>query len=191
MWTPATTQIGHHSPLFPSFRESDKPDDQKLTVAYAVNHFLKMGNIAEKLVLGISAHARTYAIGGDDYSDFYHNTAGPGPAGSYTRQESFLAFFEICDEMNKHPEGWQFRYDHEYKIAMAVDAFDGNYMVWIGYDNEISAIEKVDFAMSNGLGGMMIDSLDLDDYNNFCKGWVRYPLTAAIKERLGYWEAKY
>lgn len=45
--------------------------------------------------------------------------------------------------MNKHPEGWQFRYDHEYKIAMAVDAFDGNYMVWIGYDNEISAIEKV------------------------------------------------
>jgi hypothetical protein len=44
----------------------------------------------------------------------------------------------------------------------------------------------VDFAISKELGGIFIDFIDFDDYENICESWVPYPLTRAIKERLAY-----
>jgi hypothetical protein len=41
--------------------------------------------------------------------------------------------------------------------------------------------------MMNSLGGIMVE-IDLDDYSNSCQGWNSYPITTAIKERLGEWE---
>ncbi|OXA56385.1 chitinase-3-like protein 1 [Folsomia candida] len=184
MYTDSTSNIAHHSPLF--HKESDSDPDKQLTAAYGVDYFLSKNatSVSRKLVLGISAHGRTYELGAPDYNNFGQPTMGLGPPGSFTRQQGILSFYEICHEVNKSTSAWQFRYDHDYRIPYIC-----NDIMWIGYDNEISVKEKIDFAIgTKNLGGIAIDFIDYDDFSNLCKSWVSYPLASAIKERLNYWE---
>lgn len=43
--------------------------------------------------------------------------------------------------------------------------------------------------MSKNVGGFMTQ-LDYDDYSNFCNGWNPYPIVAAIKDRVNFWDSK-
>lgn len=59
-------------------------------------------------------------------------------------------------------------------------AYKGNQ--WIGYDNEQSVKLKVEFAKSYSLGGVMIWSVETDDFRGICGS--KYPLLNAIKTTL-------
>lgn len=59
---------------------------------------------------------------------------------------------------------------------------------WIGYEDEISIGLKVDFAVSKGLGGVMIWSLDTDDFLGTCGR--KYRLLNVVNDRLKYWESQ-
>lgn len=56
--------------------------------------------------------------------------------------------------------------------------------VWVGFDNERSIKEKVQYAMDLGLGGMMVWSIDTDDFLGRCG--KAYPLLTAVNEALGH-----
>ena len=60
-------------------------------------------------------------------------------------------------------------------------AVNGNQ--WIGYDDEQSLQEKVDFLKSRGLGGGMVWSIDTDDFKGLC-GKGKYPLLKTISRQL-------
>lgn len=55
---------------------------------------------------------------------------------------------------------------------------------WVGYDDEQSLRLKVDFAKSKGLGGIMVWSLDNDDFTGNGCGKGKYPLLRAINDQL-------
>jgi len=40
--------------------------------------------------------------------------------------------------------------------------------------------------MSNGFAGMMIWSIEQDDFTNLCGGWNIFGITAAVKSRLEF-----
>lgn len=58
----------------------------------------------------------------------------------------------------------------------------------ITYDNHVSIAEKVKFAMDNDLGGVMVWSMDTDDFHGDCfefvNGQKEYPLLRTIDKEL-------
>lgn len=54
---------------------------------------------------------------------------------------------------------------------------------WIGYDNEASVKKKAEYAKREGLGGVMVWSIEQDDVHNAC-GDGKYPLMTAINDGL-------
>lgn len=54
---------------------------------------------------------------------------------------------------------------------------------WVGYDDEKSLALKVEYAKGLDLGGIMVWSLDTDDFRGIC-GTKTYPLLRTIKDTL-------
>ncbi|XP_036159555.1 chitinase-3-like protein 1 isoform X2 [Myotis myotis] len=56
---------------------------------------------------------------------------------------------------------------------------------WVGYDDQESVKNKVQYLKNQGLAGAMVWALDLDDFRGtFCGQNLHFPLTSAIKEAL-------
>ena len=81
----------------------------------------------------------------------------PGP---YTKQEGFLGFNEICEELTSDKFEWNIKWEACHKAPYMV-----NKEKWVSYDNEKSVMLKVDFAWKKKLGGVMVWSIETDDFN--------------------------
>jgi chitinase len=55
---------------------------------------------------------------------------------------------------------------------------------WVGYEDPTSITEKVNYAMTNNLGGVVGWTVDLDDFNNICCA-EPFPLLRAANRALG------
>merc|ERR1711997_259793 len=58
-----------------------------------------------------------------------------------------------------------------------------NGIKWIGYDDPDSITKKVEYAMGEGMAGIMVWSVDTDDFLGKC-GRNRFPLLRSINEAL-------
>ena len=71
---------------------------------------------------------------------------GPGAQGKYTGSAGFMAYYEICDKINK--KGWTVKYNDNMKSPFVYG--DGQ---WCGYENKQSLahrcniINKVSFTL--------------------------------------------
>lgn len=61
-------------------------------------------------------------------------------------------------------------------------AYGGNQ--WVSYDNVDSARRKAEWIRSEGFGGAMVFSVDMDDFNNECC-FEAFPLIKAVARVLG------
>nr|CAD7397292.1 unnamed protein product [Timema poppensis] len=90
---------------------------------------------------------------------------------------------EICEELNANKSSWKQFWDEKSVTPFAVN---GNQV--IAYDNERSIAEKVKFAIKNKLGGIMVWSVDTDDFHGDCYEKddnaiaASYPLMRAINK---------
>ena len=73
---------------------------------------------------------------------------------------------------------WKVHREDAQKVPYAVNANQ-----WIGFDDEQSLKEKVDFLKSKNLGGGMVWSIDTDDFRGLC-GKGKYPLLKTISREL-------
>ena len=55
---------------------------------------------------------------------------------------------------------------------------------WMSFEDVASITEKMGYVESEGLGGVSIWSLSLDDFNDVC-GCGRFPLLSTINKNLG------
>ncbi|XP_065558234.1 probable chitinase 10 isoform X2 [Artemia franciscana] len=166
--------VGHNSPLFPV----DGADNQerRLTVDYGVREWIAQGAPPEKVILGLPAYGRSFVLADPEQFDIGAAATGGGKAARYTTEEGFMAFYEVCEFLSG--ENVTLIWDSEQSVPFAYKDDQ-----WIGFDDERSLKSKVSWSKEQKLGGVMVWSIDLDDFRGRC-GMGRYPLLNAIQEEL-------
>uniref|UniRef100_A0A8C0IRE8 chitinase n=1 Tax=Chelonoidis abingdonii TaxID=106734 RepID=A0A8C0IRE8_CHEAB len=119
---------------------------------------------AEKLIVGFPTYGHTFILSNPSNTAVGAPTSGPGPAGFYTRQSGFWAYYEAC-------------------VLDVPYAYKGN--EWLGYDNIKSFNIKAQWLMKNNFGGAMVWSLDLDHFTGTFCNQAKYPLINTLKTALG------
>ena len=151
-------QTGHHSAL------EGIPGD-KLTVTYAVDHWIKEGMPASKIALGMGTYGRAFKLTNPGNHGLGAAASGDPPAGKYTGEPGFLSYYEICTKGLTIVSS---------NVALSPYGYSGN--LWVGFEDPDSLELKVDFLKARGLRGAMFWAVDLDDFQNIC-GQAKYPLS--------------
>ncbi|CAI7636880.1 unnamed protein product [Penicillium crustosum] len=114
----------------------------------------------EKVVLGLGFYDRSFQLKDKKCSDAGCAFAGAANKGSCTDNAGTLAYFEIQDIIRDQKP----KIIHDKEAAVNYIVFDDDQ--WVSFDNNETFKQKVDWADSVGLGGVMIWSIDQDD-NDF------------------------
>uniref|UniRef100_A0A3Q3KGG2 chitinase n=1 Tax=Monopterus albus TaxID=43700 RepID=A0A3Q3KGG2_MONAL len=166
--------VGENSPLYKG--PADQGSMIYFNVDYAMNYWKSNGAPAEKLLVGFPTYGHTFRLASSDTA-VGAPASGPGPAGTYTRQSGFWAYYEICTFLK---QGATQAWDAPQQVPYAY-----NQGIWVGYDNVKSFQIKIQWLKQSGFGGAMVWSLDLDDFSGTFCGQGRYPLINTIKSGLG------
>ena len=87
------------------------------------------------------------------------------------------AYYEICEMLLR---GANYIWDNEMKVPYLVQGDQ-----WVGFDDERSIRNKMDWVKDQGFAGAMVWTVDMDDFNGtVCGSGVKYPLIGAMREEL-------
>ncbi|KAF7286452.1 chitinase 7 [Rhynchophorus ferrugineus] len=172
--------VGHNSPLFPL--ESATSYQKKLTVDYSAREWVKQGAPREKLMIGMPTYGRSFELVNVTQFDIGAPATGGGKPGKYTTEAGFMSFYEICDFL--HEDNVTLVWDNEQQVPFA---YRDNQ--WVGFDDERSLKTKMAWLREEGFGGIMIWSVDMDDFRGSC-GSGKYPLIHAMRQELEGYKVK-
>ncbi|XP_014476727.1 PREDICTED: probable chitinase 2 [Dinoponera quadriceps] len=152
-----------------------------LNVEDSITYLLQQGAPAEKLVLGLPMYGRTYILTTPPEKPDVNPIGLPalttGFKGPYTGQEGFMGFNEIC-EAQTSSEVWTTGWDNDTNTAYAIKQ---NHVVF--YDSIKSIEAKVEYAKKKKLAGVMVWSIDTDDFRGKCYK-SEFPIMKAINKVL-------
>lgn len=153
------------------------------SIKQTIQHFVQLGASPSKIVLGLPFYGRTFITSGP--GNFNDPAKDSGFSGPYTRQNGFLGYNEICELLSNHASGWKTSYDQHTTEAIARyrDNAKGETRVAV-YDSTQSISSKVSYAVSQRLAGVMIWSIETDDFHGACEGGKKYPLLRAINQAM-------
>lgn len=168
---------GHNAPLYS--RDDESGPERRLNVAYSVNYYLRNGVPPQKLVLGLAMYGRTFRLQHSSNHGIGAPVQKTAFAGDYTPcEDGFLGYNEICEKQVSERGLWK---------VVRHEAHQAPYMYrddkWVSYDDADSIKRKVAFARSCELAGVMVWSIDTDDFQGRA-GAGRYPLLTAINRAL-------
>lgn len=129
-----------------------------------------------KLIVGTATYGKSFKLSTPSRNQPGDAAYAVGTAGPYTREAGLLSYYEICQKL---AQGWKRSYNNEQRVPFADNGNE-----WVGYDDQQSMKEKGEYVNLKGLGGAMVWSLDLDDFNGKFCGQGRYPLINALKAGL-------
>ncbi|CAH1790208.1 unnamed protein product [Owenia fusiformis] len=165
--------LGFNSPLF-SRNSQNRKFSHSLSQEWVINRYIQAGAPRHKLVLGMAMQGRSFTLANPRATMIGAKATGPGYAGRMTREKGVMSYFEIC-ELERSGEG-SLQWD---SVQMCPYFHKGDF--WIGYDNRRSIAIKTAWLVKNKLGGAMVWSIDLDDYQGtFCNEGT-YPLIRTIQ----------
>ncbi|XP_042144784.1 chitinase-3-like protein 1 [Ixodes scapularis] len=165
---------GHNSPL--RARKGGNELEQTFNVETGLQFWIDKGANVSKMVLGLPLYGRTFTLDDPKNSGYLALATQPGQAGNHTKFAGYLGYNEIC--VLRRPGGWKETRDPDVGAPVIVKGDQ-----WIGYDDVESLKKKVAFALSKGLAGAMVWSIETDDFRGHC-GDTKNPLQSAIKEAL-------
>eukprot|EP00095_Tigriopus_kingsejongensis_P008527 maker-scaffold81_size397536-snap-gene-1.12 protein:Tk08527 transcript:maker-scaffold81_size397536-snap-gene-1.12-mRNA-1 annotation:"chitinase" len=169
-------QTGHNSPLFA--RPDESGLDLTLNVEFTMKYLMEKGAIAEKTVMGVPFYGRAFTLMNPHDHDIGSKTKTTSFQGPYTREDGFLGYNEVCEELMEQDNPWTIEWEAHHKAPFM---FKGT--KWVSYDNEESIRIKSEFAHDNHLAGVMVWSIDTDDFRGLCGG-PTYPLLRTINKAL-------
>jgi chitinase len=143
-------KTGINAPLYSS---------DELSVDSCVKFWLAQGCPKEKLVVGIPLYGRSFTIL-DTISYDIGQPASAGKPGKFIRSADtagFLPYNEICSNLKN--KGWTRMFATNEKAPFAYRDDQ-----WVGYDDLQSVNLKIDYILSNQLGGAMFWSIESDDF---------------------------
>lgn len=166
---------GHHTGLYPS--AADRISGQlQLNVDACIKAWIERGADPEKLILGVGSYARTFTLASVANVSLGAPTSGPGVGGPLTNEGGMLGYNEIVELQNEG--GWNVVWDDDQKVP---HAHKNNQ--WIGYDDPDAIRIKVDYAKEFNLGGIMLWSIETDDFLGL--SGTKFPILTAVNEELG------
>merc|ERR1712088_664882 len=98
-------KTGHNAPLHS--RPQDTGKDVYLNVEHTVNYLMKKGAIPEKTVLGVPFYGRAFKLENPHDSRMGARARSTSFAGPYTREDGFLGYNEICEELTLEDTPWK------------------------------------------------------------------------------------
>lgn len=167
-------QVGHNSPLKPL--EGATSYQKKLTVEYSSKEWVKQGAPKEKLMIGMPTYGRSFTLVDPTKFDIGAPASGGGDPGKYTAEAGFMSYYEVCDFLKK--DNTTLVWDNEQQVPFAYRDDQ-----WVGFDDERSLKMKMDWLKEDGYGGIMIWSIDMDDFRGQC-GSGKYPLISTMNTEL-------
>uniref|UniRef100_A0A8D8USC8 Probable chitinase 3 n=1 Tax=Cacopsylla melanoneura TaxID=428564 RepID=A0A8D8USC8_9HEMI len=167
-------QVGHNSPLKPL--EGATSYQKKLTVEYSAKEWVKQGAPKEKLMIGMPTYGRSFTLVDETKFDIGAPASGGGEPGKYTAEAGFMSYYEVCDFLKK--DNTTLVWDNEQQVPFAYRDDQ-----WVGFDDERSLKMKMDWLKEDGYGGIMVWSVDMDDFRGQC-GSGKYPLISTMKNEL-------
>ncbi|XP_052870405.1 endochitinase-like [Anopheles cruzii] len=147
-------------------RTFDKGELEHYNVVDATRNWINIGCPREKILLKVWLNGLIFNL--VDTTKRVVNS----PSHSFP---DFVPYNKICSRLQQDDEYWTEDWD-----ARSMSPYAISYPTWIGYENEVSLEEKVHFVDSEGLGGLVVDSPDSDDYSGICG--KKYPLLTALFE---------
>ncbi|XP_022910902.1 acidic mammalian chitinase-like [Onthophagus taurus] len=131
---------------------------------------------SEKIILGVPAYARTFALENNENFGLNAPTNGTGHAGLYTKENGFLSYYETIMELKFS----------EYTVV-SVEGEENYYAYyndqWITYETDQNYEAKAKYAIEKKLGGMMVWSIDTDDFAAYFNT-TNFPIVNTIKNVL-------
>ena len=167
-------EVGHNSPLYPL--NSATGFQKRLTVDFSAKEWVRQGAPKEKLIIGMPVYGRTFTLEDPAQFDIGAPASGGGDPGRYTGEAGFLSYYEICDFL--HKDNTTLVWDNEQQVPFAYRDRQ-----WVGFDDERSLKTKTSWLKSEGFGGIMVWSVDLDDFRGYC-GTGKFPLIKSMKNEL-------
>jgi len=120
-------------------------------------------------LVGIASYGHNYVVEGSPPYPVGTPDTGAGDAGACTESPGTLAYYEI-ESLLALPMVSVF----VDTTAQAPYAYTATGSDWVGYDNPASLAIKANYVKDNSLGGVVVWTLDLDDFSS------GYPLITAI-----------
>ncbi|CAG2061378.1 unnamed protein product [Timema podura] len=158
-------------------------------------------------MIGMPTYGRSFTLIDPTKFDIGAPASGGGVAGKYTGEAGFMSYYEVCDFL--HAENTTLVWDNEQQVPFAYRKDQ-----WVGFDDERSLKTKVNnnfhldlavvtcYSVSDddnregmswlkeeGFGGIMIWSVDMDDFRGHC-GTGKYPLINAMRQELDGYSVK-
>ncbi|XP_048003167.1 probable chitinase 2 [Leguminivora glycinivorella] len=115
----------------------------------------------EKLVMGVPFYGRTFTLTDANVNGVAAPASGVGLAGQYTATNGFIGYNEFCNKLKT--ETWDVRYDSVAQVPYAVQGKN-----WVTYDDPSSLVKKVEYAVNLGVAGVMVWSIETDDFHGRC-----------------------
>ncbi|CAG4968580.1 unnamed protein product [Parnassius apollo] len=173
-WDPVT---GHNSPLHKGEGDGNIPKEDLYTVDVALEYWIKSGCPPEKIRLGLPLYGHTFTLTNAKVNRVHAPSSGPGLAGPYTATKGIIGYNEFCSKILK--ESWDIRRDNMAMVPYAVQGQN-----WVSYDDASSLKTKVEYGMKHNISGIMVWSIETDDFHGLC-GNEKYPLLRSINRALG------
>ncbi|XP_060581855.1 oviduct-specific glycoprotein-like isoform X2 [Ruditapes philippinarum] len=159
---------GHPSQLYP--REEEFGPPAEINVDSAMRYWMSKVPDRTKLILGVSSYGRTFTLRKTRHNDYNVPTTGPGEAGEFTQQPGMLAYYERCSQYADAKRVWD-------PVSQVAYWHKGNQ--WIAGEDVESVKAKVNWTRTYEIGGVMLWSLDTDDFDDMCISEL-YPLLNAV-----------
>lgn len=149
-----------------------------INVDTTIKHLIKVGALAKKIILGVPMYGRSYTLRDLEKHDLNALVTGPGEEGLFTKHRGRLGYFEICQRTQR--DGFTVVKD-TLKKGVGTYAFHNDQ--WVSFDDVETVRIKAKYVKEMNLGGVMIKSLDLDDFKGKC-GCGKYLLLTALNQEL-------
>ncbi|KAL4713729.1 hypothetical protein ACJJTC_004260 [Scirpophaga incertulas] len=173
---PWDTVTGYNAALHKGEGEEDIPKETLFTVDVAIDYWIKSGAPRSKILLGVPFYGHSFKLEDANNHNVKSNATGPGIEGPYTLSPGSVGYNEFCIMLET--EDWNVKYDDKAKVPYAYRGSD-----WVSYDDPQSIRIKAQYARNRNLGGVMLWSIDTDDFRAEC-GQEDYPLLRAVNRGL-------